>query len=156
MASDFLAGIIIAHILKIAILFSKFQQHFFKGGCSGSFWRSLGRLSNAEKAAHTREALKKSAAALSGSFVPAYRFENIEIHKGFLQVSNLNSEQNPSLTTLAISSELPRNLLKSLKAPTARQILHETAQHTGFLIQYFNRKSVSDAARGICLRVACG
>ena len=50
----------------------------------------------------SREPLNKSAAALSGSFVPAYRFENLEIHKGFLQFSNLNLEQNPSLTALAI------------------------------------------------------
>ena len=60
-------------------------------------------------------------AALSGSFAPTYRFENLEIlrsrwrlcrltdaacplrvHKVFLQFSNLNLEQNPSLTALAI------------------------------------------------------
>ena len=50
----------------------------------------------------TREPLKKSAAALSGPFAPTDRFENLEIRKGFLQVPNLNLEQNPSLTTLAI------------------------------------------------------
>ncbi|MDY4231695.1 MAG: hypothetical protein SOX74_06405 [Candidatus Faecousia sp.] len=53
------------------------------------------------------EPLNQSAAALSGSFAPAYRFENLEIHKVFLQFPNLNLEQNPSLTALAIESELP-------------------------------------------------
>ena len=54
-----------------------------------------------------KEPLNQSAAALSGSFVPAYRFENLEIHKVFLQFPNLNLKQNPSLTALAIESELP-------------------------------------------------
>ena len=49
-----------------------------------------------------REPLNKSAAALSGSFVPTDRFENLEIRKGFLQFPNLNLEQNPSLIALAI------------------------------------------------------
>ena len=49
-----------------------------------------------------REPLNKSSAALSGSFAPAYRFENLEIRKGFLRFPNLNLEQNPSLTALAI------------------------------------------------------
>jgi hypothetical protein len=49
-----------------------------------------------------REPLNKSAAALNGSFAPTYRFENLEIHKVFLQFPNLNLEQNPSLTALAI------------------------------------------------------
>ena len=49
-----------------------------------------------------KEPLNKSAAALSGSFAPTFRFENLEIHKVFLQFSNLNLEQNPSLTALAI------------------------------------------------------
>ncbi|MDY4232045.1 MAG: hypothetical protein SOX74_08195 [Candidatus Faecousia sp.] len=53
------------------------------------------------------EPLNQSAAALSGSFVPAYRFENLEIRKGFLRFPNLNLEQNPSLTALAIESEVP-------------------------------------------------
>ena len=67
-----------------------------------------------------KEPLNKSAAALSGSFAPTYRFENLEIlrsrwrlcrltdaacplrvHKVFLQFPNLNLEQNPSLTALA-------------------------------------------------------
>jgi len=50
----------------------------------------------------SKEPLNKSSAALSGSFAPAYRFENLEIHKVFLRFPNLNLEQNPSLTTLAI------------------------------------------------------
>ena len=54
-----------------------------------------------------KEPLNKSAAALSGPFAPAYRFENLEIRKGFLRFPNLNLEQNPSLTALAIESELP-------------------------------------------------
>ena len=54
-----------------------------------------------------KEPLNKSAAALSGSFAPTYRFENLEIHKVFLQFPNLNLEQNPSLTALAIESEVP-------------------------------------------------
>ncbi|MDY4231653.1 MAG: hypothetical protein SOX74_06185 [Candidatus Faecousia sp.] len=54
-----------------------------------------------------REPLNQSAAALSGSFAPAYRFENLEIRKAFLQFPNLNLEQNPSLTALAIESEVP-------------------------------------------------
>ena len=49
-----------------------------------------------------KEPLNQSSAALSGSFAPAYRFENLEIHKVFLQFPNLNLVQNPSLTTLAI------------------------------------------------------
>ncbi len=49
-----------------------------------------------------KEPLNKSAAALSGSFAPTDWFENLEIHKVFLQFPNLNLEQNPSLTTLAI------------------------------------------------------
>ena len=57
-----------------------------------------------------KEPLNKLAAALSGSFVPAYRFENLEIHKVFLRFPNLNLEQNPSLTALAIESELPKNV----------------------------------------------
>ena len=32
---------------------------------------------------------------------------SLEIHKGFLQVPNLDLEQDPSLTALAISSEVP-------------------------------------------------
>ena len=55
-----------------------------------------------EKHANLKEPLNKSSAALSGSFAPTYRFENLEIHKVFLQFPNLNLEQNPSLTTLAI------------------------------------------------------
>ena len=62
------------------------------------------RFINADSYASTdsREPLNKSAAALSGSFAPTYRFENLEIRKGFLRFSNLNLEQNPSLTALAI------------------------------------------------------
>ena len=58
-------------------------------------------------ARRAKEPLNQSAAALGGSFVPAYRFENLEIHKVFLRFPNLNLEQNPSLTALAIESELP-------------------------------------------------
>ena len=39
-----------------------------------------------------REPLNKSAAALSGPFAPTYRFENLEIRKGFLRFPNLNLE----------------------------------------------------------------
>ena len=49
-----------------------------------------------------REPLNQSSAALSGPFAPTYRFENLEIRKGFLRFPNLNLEQNPSLTALAI------------------------------------------------------
>ena len=49
-----------------------------------------------------KKPLNKSAAAVSGSFAPTYWFENLEIRKGFLQFPNLNLEQNPSLTALAI------------------------------------------------------
>ena len=38
------------------------------------------------------EPLNKSSAALSGSFAPTYRFENLEIRKGFLRFPNLNLE----------------------------------------------------------------
>ena len=55
------------------------------------------------------EPLNQSAAALSGPFAPTDRFENLEIRKGFLRFPNLNLEQNPSLTTLAIESEVPYN-----------------------------------------------
>ena len=57
--------------------------------------------------AYHRKPLNQSAAAVSGSFVPADRFENLEKRKGFLRFSNLNLKQNPSLTALAIESELP-------------------------------------------------
>ena len=62
------------------------------------------RFINADSYASTdsKEPLNQSAAALSGSFAPTYWFENLEIHKGFLQFPNLNLEQNPLLTTLAI------------------------------------------------------
>ncbi|MDY4231014.1 MAG: hypothetical protein SOX74_02890, partial [Candidatus Faecousia sp.] len=50
----------------------------------------------------SKEPLNKSTAAFSGSFAPTYRFENLEIHKVFLRFPNLNLEQNPSLTALAI------------------------------------------------------
>ena len=49
-----------------------------------------------------REPLNQSAAA--GSFAPTFRFENLEIRKGF---PNLNLEQDPLLVALAISSEVP-------------------------------------------------
>ena len=52
-----------------------------------------------------REPLNQSAAALRGSFAPAYR---LEIRKGFLRFSNLHLEQSPSLTALAIESENPK------------------------------------------------
>ena len=70
-----------------------------------------------------------SAAALSGSFAPAYRFENLEIRKGFLQFPNLNLEQNPSLTALAIESEVPYNgqteLLATSTNAAGRQTTYE-------------------------------
>ena len=49
----------------------------------------------------SKEPLNKLAAALDGSFAATFRFENLEIHKVFLRFSNLNSEQNLSLTALA-------------------------------------------------------
>jgi len=52
--------------------------------------------------ANARESLNQSTAALSGSFSPTDWFEYLEIRKGFLQVPNLNLEQNPSLIALAI------------------------------------------------------
>ena len=55
-----------------------------------------------------REPLNQSSAVLSGSFAPTFRFENLEILKGFLRFPNLNLEQNSSLTALAIESELPK------------------------------------------------
>ena len=48
-----------------------------------------------------REAQNKSAAALGGSFAATFRFENLEIHKVFLRLSNLNLRQNLSPTALA-------------------------------------------------------
>ena len=55
-----------------------------------------------------KKTLNRSSAALSGSFAPTDWFENLEIRKGFLQFPNLNLERNPSLTTLAIQSEVPK------------------------------------------------
>ena len=43
-------------------------------------------------AAKAKEPLNKSSATLSGPFAPTYWFENLEIHKEFLQFSNLNLE----------------------------------------------------------------
>ena len=63
---------------------------------------------------YTKEALNKSAAADSGSFVPTFRFENLETHKVFLRFSSLNLEQNPSLTALA---DLFRASLKTDSLP---------------------------------------
>ena len=63
-------------------------------------------------ARRAKEPLNKSAAALSGSFAPTYWFESLEIRKGFLQFPNLNLEQNPSPTALAIESELPLKYVK--------------------------------------------
>ena len=40
----------------------------------------------------SKEPLNQSAAALSGSFAPTDRFENLEIRKGFLRFPNLNLE----------------------------------------------------------------
>ena len=83
-------------------------------------------------AAYAKEPLNQSAAALSGSFAPTCRFENLEIHKVFLQFPNLNLETKPLADH---SCDLIRGSLESVKklevlfiAPTARQILHETAQ----------------------------
>ena len=76
----------------------------------------------------SREPLNQSAAALSGSFAPAYRFENPEIRKGFLQFLNLNSEQNPSLTALAIESEFP---LKRKICPSAFPLRGRMVQRPG-------------------------
>ena len=44
-------------------------------------------------------------------FFPTFRFENLEIRKGFLRSPNLSLEPNPSLTALAVESELPINAL---------------------------------------------
>ena len=67
------------------------------------------------------EPLNESAAALSGSFVPTDRFENLEIRKGFLRFPNLNLEQNPSLAALAIESEVPE--FSPVESETARPAL---------------------------------
>ena len=78
---------------------------------SGGTWvqenKTFGMLVGPSSTTDSKEPLNKSAAALSGSFAPTCRLENLEIHKVFLQFSNLNLEQNPSLTTLAIYSEVP-------------------------------------------------
>ena len=47
----------------------------------------------------------------------------------------------------ALILESVKKLEELFIAPTARQILHETAQRTGFLIQYLNQESVSDVPR---------
>ena len=60
----------------------------------------------------SKESLSQSAAALSGSFAPDFQFESLEIHKIVPRFSNLNLEQNLSLTALAIDSELPNYKLK--------------------------------------------
>ena len=72
--------------------------------------------------------MNQSAAALSRSFAPTDRFENLEIRKGFLQFSNLNSEQNPSLTALAIESEVP---LKRTIHPSALSLRGRMIQRPG-------------------------
>ena len=76
--------------------------------CTGSLNRNYVNLANrrSRRGADydpfaSREPLNQSAAALSGSFAPAYRFENLEIHRVFLRFPNLDLEQNPSLTALA-------------------------------------------------------
>ena len=87
------------------------------------------------------EPLKKSAAALSGSFAPTCRFET-------------KSLADRSRDFIRASLESVKKLEELFIAPAARQILHETAQracarcacamHTGFLIQYLNQESVSE------------
>ena len=59
------------------------------------FWRRSSIQTEKILSKRTREPLNQSAAALSGSFAPTFRFENLEIRKVFLQFSNLNLEQNP-------------------------------------------------------------
>ena len=54
---------------------------------------SVGLIENTER--KFKEPLNKLAAALSGSFAPTYWFENLEIHKVFLQFPNLNLETKP-------------------------------------------------------------
>jgi len=48
-----------------------------------------------------------AASAFAGYFSPIHRFEKFEVHKVFQKFPNLNLEQNPSLTALAIESEVP-------------------------------------------------
>ena len=49
---------------------------------------------------NAKEPLNKSALALSESLAATYQFENFEIHKEFLRLSNLDLRQNLSLTAL--------------------------------------------------------
>ena len=71
-------------------------------GKSSGFNNAFSERVYARSVSLSKEPLNQSAAALSGSFAPTFRFENLEIRKGFLQFPNLNLEQNPSLTALAI------------------------------------------------------
>ena len=74
-----------------------------------AFRLKMGYTDRDSRESKPKEPLNQSAAALSGSFVPTDWFENLEIRKGFLRFPNLNLEQNPSLTALAIESELPQH-----------------------------------------------
>ena len=100
--------------IRILRIFRFVPPCFVSGCCAGTLKiaasgaRAL--LAMTKMAGFAREPLNKSAAALSGSFAPTDRFENLEIHKVFLRFPNLNLEQNPSLTALAIESELPYSI----------------------------------------------
>ena len=109
--------------------------------------------------AYPREPLNQSAAALSGSFVPAYRFENLEIHKVFLQFPNLNLEQNPSLTALAIESEVPWHMPRKMSstirlfAPSPASVIRRcgifAAHGSGRMpVWRQNRRARENASRG--------
>jgi hypothetical protein len=88
--------------LTLSSTFSRIPKIFFRPGDPGVQAKNPDAISARGCYNKIKEPLNQLAAALSGSFVPAYRFENLEIRKGFLQFPNLNLEQNPSLTTLAI------------------------------------------------------
>ena len=68
------------------------------------------------------ETLNKWPSALSESFVPTFRFEELEIHKVFLRFPNLNLEQNLS----------PIALGDFIRASLAYQTPHR--KHSGIIL----------------------
>jgi hypothetical protein len=86
------------------------------------------------------EPLNQSAAAFSGSFAPTCRFENLEIRKGFLRFPNLNLEQNPSLTALAIESELPLTFNRRIRA-IQPSVEHEKTGINRPMIDFYGPRS---------------
>ena len=95
--------------------------------------------------AYHRNPLNQSAAALSGSYAPTFRFENLEIRKGFLRFPNLNLEQNPLLTALAIESELPWHTVAHVRLHVAFAVLRDAVALGGEFLRLYHGLARTEA-----------